>query len=701
MSTLLHVMAGRPADAQAAGTPGGKAPGNDDISMRTVIDTIAEGVLTLDPEGLVRSVNPAGCRMFGYAAHEIVGRHIAQLLPAEHSGRHAAGLRRLRVAGRNAVELPALHKSGSVFHVELTVSDVRHADGTGLVCIVRDISDRKRAADLLHAEKERLRVTLRSIGDAVISTNTAGLITYVNPVAEAMTGWDAVRAIGERLDRVLQLSTADGGPAATPVLQRVLRRCDLDGVKRPSFLRRPGGALVPIEESATLICDAGGAVAGVVLVFHDVSQACAMALALDHQASHDVLTGLINRSEFERRLQAILLGGQRTCHTLLYLDLDRFKIVNDSCGHVAGDELLRQVAVLLAGRLRHGDMLARLGGDEFGILLDDSGAGAAALFAESLRHMVADFRFSWRDRAFPVSVSIGVAPFSAACTPVDDVLRDADAACYVAKDKGGNRSHVHTADDAALARRRGEISWLGRIRKALDEQRFVLHAQHMQALSGNAGGVRHEELLVRMIDEQGILVPPATFIPVAERYGMMRLIDRWVIGHTCAGYAERRRRQRQPVCYAVNLSATSICDDGLRAFVLEQFARYQVPPQSICFEITETSAIANLDEATALMLELKAIGCRFALDDFGSGMASFSNLKHLPVDFLKIDGSFVRSMVEDKTDRAMVEAINQIGHVMRIQTIAEFAENHEILAALREMEVDYAQGYAIARPVPW
>ena len=554
----------------------------------------------------------------------------------------------------------------------------------------------------LAVSENRLRVTLNSIGDAVITTDTDGNVMYLNPVAQTMTGWTTEEAAGLPLPTVFHIVDELTNDVAPNPLGPVLRNEKAVARAENTMLVQRGGARFSIKDSAAPILDPQDGILGAVLVFHDVSEAHKMAAQLSHQATHDALTGLINRREFERRLELALQTAklQDKQHTLLYLDLDQFKIVNDTCGHVAGDELLRQLSTILRDKLRQSDTLARLGGDEFGVLLENCSHEPALRIADLLRQTVSDFHFVWLDKIFPIGVSIGLATFSNGGVTLADILRMADAACYVAKDKGRNRIHVYTQEDKELAQRHGEMGWIGRIQKALDEQRFVLYSQKILPLARGDDSEEHYELLLRMRDADGELVPPMAFIPAAERYGLMPLLDRWVIKTAFSQYASRHPRGGPRVTCAINLSGTSICDENFLKFVRDQFDRYDVPPASICFEVTETSAIANLSHAAVLIRELKAIGCRFSLDDFGSGMSSFAYLKHLPVDYLKIDGGFVKDMVNDPIDHAMVEAINRIGHVMGIQTIAEFVENDAILEALRTIGVDFAQGYGVEMPKP-
>ena len=565
-----------------------------------------------------------------------------------------------------------------------------------------DITGLKMVEKALLAEKERLRVTLGSIGDAVITTDTLGRVTYLNPIAEKMTGWSDAEAHGKLLVEVFEIVHDITGVAAQNPVDLVLATGKIAGLDDDTTLIQRGGVRFPIKDSAAPICAPDGEMLGVVLVFHDVTLARKMTAEMTYQATHDPLTGLINRREFERRLEFALLSGlhQQKSHSLLYLDLDQFKIVNDTCGHVAGDALLRQLTALMQQELRSSDTLARLGGDEFGVLLEGCLTEPAARIADKLRRSVGDFRFAWKDKIFPIGVSIGLVTFSNGGITLSDVMSMADAACFVAKDRGRNRVHIHTPDDKALANRSGEMGWIGKIQKALDENRFVLYSQKILSLDNAIDDHDHYEILLRMRDEDGAIVPPMAFIPAAERYDLMIALDRWVVQAAFAQFLHRHPIGSKPAMCAINLSGKTLSDESFPAFIIEQFARYPIPPQCICFEITETAAIANLQQTTLLIREIKALGCRFALDDFGSGMSSFTYLKHLPVDFLKIDGSFVKDMVGDPIDRAMVKSIHEIGGLMGIQTIAEFVENEEILSALRVIGVNFAQGYGVERPRP-
>ena len=419
------------------------------------------------------------------------------------------------------------------------------------------------------------------------------------------------------------------------------------------------------------------------------------------EANHDVLTGLVNRSAFERRVDEMCKDaamGHRS-HILACLDLDRFKVINDTCGHAGGDEFLRQLATLLKSHVRASDTLARLGGDEFGLLLEGCSIEHAQRVTAQILAAVQDFRFVWDTKVFTVGVSIGVAAITADLEAAEALGR-ADMACYWAKEQGRGRVSIYRTGDADMAARRREVSWVSRLNKALDEDRFVLYHQSYLALAGNAKR-EHLEVLLRLIDEDGRIVPPGSFIPAAERYHLMPAIDRWVVQRVFENYRQLlAERQGRSLTCAINLSGTSINAEGFLDFIRVLAIKHALPPRAICFEITETVAINDLRHASEFMRECKSMGFLFALDDFGTGTSSFGYLKTLPVDFLKIDGAFVKNLASDEVDKAMTETINRIGHIMGIETIAEFAENAEIIDELRTIGVDYAQGYGVNRPSP-
>ena len=564
------------------------------------------------------------------------------------------------------------------------------------------LEEKRQQTELLYQEVQQLaQVTLQSISDGVATADTNGQVVYLNPVAEQLTGWSLDQARGRLLTQVVRLvDELSGDPLADPVALCLENegRMNLPG---PVLLRhRREEKEYPVEVRVSPLREPGGQIRGVALVFNDTSELTVLSRRLSYQASHDALTGLINRHEFEAQLDLALSNShhKNRRHALCYVDLDQFKVINDTCGHVAGDELLKQLAVRLRAVIRETDTVARLGGDEFGLLLEDYTLDQAREVANTLLDMVRDYQFTWGDKSFSVGLSIGLVPITADSGDITDLLSAADSACYMAKSRGRNRVHIFEQDDLALARHRGEMQWLQEIRDALKGDRFQLFHQRILALDEAEAGRDASEILLRLRGENGEIIPPNTFLPVAERYHLMPAIDRWVVHHSLRRLRAQGRNSA-PVHYSINLSAQSLSENEFLDFVLQELAESGVPAEQVCFEITETTAIANLNRAMRFITELKAQGCRFALDDFGSGLSSFAYLKNLPVDYLKIDGSFVKDMDTNRVDRAMVQAINEIGHLMGIKTVAEFVTNAAVMAVLKEIGVDYVQGSHIARPV--
>ena len=552
----------------------------------------------------------------------------------------------------------------------------------------------------LEEQKERAEVTLRSLGEAVIATGATGVIEFMNPAAEQLTGWSANEATGQALRDVVTLLGEDDRHVIEDPVMDCLCVGEVITSTEHTVLVSLAEQEAAVEYTAAPMLSAAGDIVGVVMVMRDVSKERKLKSQLSWQASHDAMTGLVNRREFENRLARAISSSHDDGaeHALLYMDLDQFKVVNDSCGHVAGDELLKQLAVLFEEHIRKSDTLARLGGDEFGVLLEKCSVQQAAQIAEMLRKTVREYRFAWERHSFDVGVSIGLVPILDGNQGVADVLSAADVACYQAKELGRNRVHMYEDSDVDLAMRHGEIRWVSRISKAIDENRLQLYRQPIVPVVADEQVAPHYELLVRLLDEDGNIVPPGAFIPAAERYNIMSRVDCWVIEAALSGFPVDQG-DAAPF-YSINLSGASINETDVLAFIKDRIAYYNVPPGKLCFEITETAAIANLSRATEFINELRALGCKFALDDFGSGLSSFAYLKMLSVDFLKVDGMFVKDLVDDPIDYAMVRSINEIGHVMGMQTIAEFVENDAILVRLRQIGVDFAQGFGIASPEP-
>lgn len=579
-------------------------------------------------------------------------------------------------------------------------------DDTGrlrrLVGVELDITERKLYEEALFREKESAQITLQSIGDGVITTDGDSMVEYINPVAEELTGWRLDDATGRPIDEIFRCFHEETCEPLENAMSVAIRRDRPIKAVRPTLLIQRDGNELYIESTAAPIRDDRGVVSGGVLVFHDVSESRELNRRLSYHASHDILTGLVNRREFEARLDRALKSAKarETSYALLSLDLDQFKIVNDSCGHSAGDALLGQLGALLKSKIRWRDTVARMGGDEFGVLLESCSPEEAMVTADALREAVRDFKFLWDERPFRLGVSIGVVPITADNQDVETLVSAAESACRAAKEAGRNRIHCFQENDIDLMRRRKEMQWAARINNALDESRFELYRQTIRPLHDNMERGTHFEILLRMRDEAGKIVGPDLFIVAAERYGITPNIDRWVIENTLRWLvSEADERERLSLC-SINLSGQSLADDKFLPFVIDQFHRSGIDPSKICFEITETAAIASYSQANRFIHSLKELGCMFALDDFGTGLSSFGYLKHFPVDFLKIDGSFVREMLHDPIDREMVRSINEIGHLTGKRTIAEFAENEEIITMLRGMGIDYAQGYGVSEPQP-
>ncbi len=487
------------------------------------------------------------------------------------------------------------------------------------------------------------------------------------------------------------------------IMQGLFERCLLNPLQvYKQELRQvcENGRIIWVRESAKCVKN-DNQPSSLLLVGEDITEARLLNEKIAYQASHDALTGLDNRSQFDSYVKQVvaLACEDGSEHALCYLDLDQFKVVNDTCGHVAGDELLRQLGDLLRKHTRRNDFVARLGGDEFGVLMTHCPLNEAFRASENLRDLIKDFRFAWEDRSFTIGVSIGISAINGLNGNAVDLLKEADVACYAAKDKGRNRVHVFRPDDEELAIRNGEMQWVDRINQGLEHDRFCLYGQPIVSILHPDEGM-HFETLVRYKEEDGRIIPPGAFLSAAERYNLASALDRWVIINLFEWIATKPGFLDALSLCSVNLSGLSLSDETMLAFISEQFAKWAIPAHKICFEVTETAAIANLSYATKFINQLKDQGCLFSLDDFGSGLSSFAYLKNLPVDFLKIDGLFVKDILDDKVDLAMVKSINEVGHVMGKKTIAEFVENEQIFNLLSVLGVDYAQGYGIGKPVP-
>ncbi|MEW8506652.1 MAG: EAL domain-containing protein [Candidatus Thiodiazotropha sp.] len=554
----------------------------------------------------------------------------------------------------------------------------------------------EKSSNQLEAVNKKMSLILESTGEGIFGIDELGACTFINKAAADMLGYSQDELLNLEIHKSIRMFEEAGKSFNSTVLQQG----ESIRVKDESFLRK-NETLFPVEYSTYPIME-NGHFKGSVTVFRDVTATRSMMREMRFLATHDSLTHLLNRHAFDQRLrQAFAKSKDRGVeHVLLYMDLDQFKLVNDTCGHVAGDMMLRQLSHRLQRTIGGNDVLARLGGDEFGLLMENCQLTRAQQLAVKICSVVKDFRFSWEGRSFSTGVSIGIVAIGANTESPHSALSSADAACYVAKDMGRNRIHVYQPYDEEIKRQQGEMRWVGRIESAMDQQRFSLLQQPIMSLRSSAIGDEHIEVLLRMKDERGKQIMPGAFIPAAERYNVMASLDRWVISHAFRWLSENPQRLDELGLCAINLSGQSLGDGSLHEHILEQLRKFDLPADKISFEITETAVVSRLDQAARFISLLKRRGFRFALDDFGTGMSSFSYLKRLPVDYLKIDGSFVSNMVKDPVDRAMVESINEIGHLMGLQTIAEYVENDQTLEQLIDIGVDYAQGFGVVRPMP-
>jgi diguanylate cyclase (GGDEF)-like protein/PAS domain S-box-containing protein len=659
-----------------------------------------------DDDSLVFSSSTA--EVFGLPEHLLpaTGEELLEFVPLADHQEIARNFKRVFQTGEmyeteHRFEIPG---RGTVW--VMVRGRVERGDGgrvDKVVGVSADITARKQAERALQRAKEHAQVTLASISDGVVRTDGGGRIDYLNPSAERLLGVYLQQVQGQMLSKFYRSINADTRTPRPNVVDECLVSRHVIEPAEASLLILDDGSELAVRESAAPIIAENGDLVGAVLVFTNVSQLHSLQQRMEHLASHDPLTGLINRREFELRLADAISDAAKSFrqHVLCYLDLDEFKVVNDTCGHGAGDELLRQLTSVLSAVIPKGNTLARLGGDEFGMLFMNCSAEEATANAQMLLDSVRQYRFQWDGRIFEVAASIGIVPVVGGNGNLAQLMSAADSACYVAKDRGRNQIHVTRIDDSAIRVRHTEMRWVQRINRALDENRFRLFRQPIKPLQ-DAEAPEFNELLLRLVDVEGRIVAPSQFITAAERYRLMPVIDLWVVGaalNTISSITELN--DDVSAAFTINLSGQSFGNGELKSLILEQLDLLQIPPRRVMFEITETAAISNLSKALEFMSTLRDRGCRFILDDFGSGLSSFRYLKSLDIEFLKIDGELVREIASDLIQREMVAAIHRIGESMGIQTIGEWVENVDIERALIDIGVDYAQGWGIGKPKPF
>jgi len=674
--------------------------------FRQAMEHSAIGMALVSLDGRWQMVNHAICDLLGYSPSEFAERTFRSIT---HPDDLAADLRQLErlLAGEidsYRMEKRYLCKNGQYLWALLAVSLLRD-ESTGeplhFIAQVESIHERKKAQEALFEEKERLHITLRSIGDAVICTDAQMNISFMNPIAEQLTGWTLSAAMSVPLEQVFRVVDENSGQAIPNPVATCLQTLRPVYLQDGAVLLSRSGERHDVQDSAAPVLTAAGEVLGAVLVFQDTTQARALQRELAHSATHDALTGLPNRNWFEKRLREACEAARQQLqrHALCFIDLDRFKIVNDTAGHAAGDVLLRELSHVIRHQVRTDDVLARLGGDEFALLLHNCTVEQAEAVCQKVIDAIRGQRFPWEGRVYDLGASIGITAIDAEAPPVGELMSRADVACYAAKAAGRNRVSVYRSDESDAQRHHQELQVAAGIHSALEANRFRLFAQEIRPLQPTRADSCHIEILVRMVDENGQLVMPGAFIPAAERYDLMGHVDRWVIRHVLGGYGARLLAV-PGLKVAINLSANSLGEPFLLPFLHAELHDSVLPANRIQLEITETALINNMAAAKRLVAEMRHAGCTVALDDFGTGLSSFAYLKQFPVDYLKIDGSFIRHLATNAVDREIVSSINDIGHRLGVSTVAESVEDEQTLEALRVIGVDFAQGYVIGRPQP-
>ena len=659
--------------------------------------------VTLVHTEIILYANDAAADLFGVSRGALQGKPVTDLMrPA-----YRAVVRRQvsdQLEGNEpsqVIEVQLIHGDERGLWAELHSRVIDFSGTRALLTVARDISHRKSMEASLGRGKLQARITLESIGEGVITTDTAGIIDYMNEAAEQLSGSSRSLGIGKRLtDLIALVDESDRESLGDPVQTCLNERKRISLGRRALLLSKQGGRECSVELTASPIRGAEGTVAGCVIIFHDVTEIRGLTRQMSYQASHDALTGLVNRADFERQLEAALKSARSADvgHVVCYLDLDRFKAVNDTSGHLAGDNLLREIASLLKEKVRDSDTVARLGGDEFALLLVGCPLDKGQQIADDVCRAVGDYRFVWHDQIFDIGVSIGLVEIGHESGSAENVLGAADSACYVAKQQGRGQVRVYSARDEIVARQRGEIHWLQRLQQALKESQFELFVQPIISVAGRVKEGPALEVLLRLRDESGELILPGQFLDSATRYQLMSHIDRWVVQATVTAMASGALRLPDERSCAINLSGQTLGDEDFLEFVVEALDHTGVSPSQLCFEVAESAIVTSLDHAHRFVNVLHGIGCRFALDNFGSGIGSFSNLRHLSIDYLKIDGAFIRDLETDTVNRAMVTAMIKLARTLDFQIIAEQVEDQASFETVRRMGVDFVQGYVVERP---
>jgi diguanylate cyclase (GGDEF)-like protein/PAS domain S-box-containing protein len=677
-----------------------KIEGRDRL-FRDFARTLPEIVLIHDEKILL--ANDSAAALIGLEPAQLVGRDVVDLVKPAYRALFRKSVTR-RLEGQDVprrLEIQMINGARAGLWVEAQSSTIEFHGRPAILTVARDVSHRKSLEVSLSRSKRQAQYTLESIGEGIITTDNDGHIDYMNRAAETLIGTSREDAAGHKIGELFMLvDDTDRRPLGDPVDRSLAMRRRVNMGRRAVMVTQDGEQEHSVELSASPIRGPSDSISGTVVVFHDVGELRGLTRKMSYQATHDPLTGLVNRREFERRLDEAMdsAHAEEAVHMLFYMDLDRFKAVNDSCGHLAGDNMLREVATLIREQVRDSDFVGRLGGDEFGALLIGCPIDKARQIATDICNAVADYRFVWRDKIFNIGISIGLVEISHISGTVQDVMSAADSACYVAKQEGRGKVHIYSARDEAVARERGDIRWLRELQTALHEDTFELAVQPIIAMSRGADSGPAAEVLIRL-PGRGSDSDTADFLRPAQRYQLMPQIDRWVVNATLTAISSGELKIAGHRSCAINLSGQTIADDAFLGFVVDALDRTGIAPSAICFEVTERAILDNVKQAQRFIEVLHGIGCEFSLDDFGSGMGSFSSLKHLPIDYLKIDGMYTHNVQTDEVNQEMVAAMIKLARAMEFRVVAEQVERQEDFDWLRDVGVDYVQGYFVDRPV--
>ncbi len=664
--------------------------------------TIPEVVLIHDEKILL--ANDSAASLIGLSPEQLEGRQVADLVKPAYRALFRKTMAK-QLSGQKVprrLEIQLINGNDQGLWVEAQSSLIEYRGNDAVLTVARDVSYRKSLEVSLSRSKRQAQYTLESIAEGVITTDNEGRVDYMNRAAEGMTGTDRESAAGNQVSEIFSLiDEADRRSLGDPVERCLAMRRRVNMGRRALLVSHDNEHEHSVEITASPIKGPGNSITGTVVVFHDVSELRGLTRQMSYQATHDPLTGLVNRREFERRLQEAMdsTHSEESSHILCYMDLDRFKAVNDSCGHLAGDNMLREVATLIKDQVRDSDFVGRLGGDEFGTLLVGCPIEKASQIGADICNAVANYRFVWQDKIFNIGISVGLVEINQSSGSLQDVVSAADSACYVAKQRGRGQIHIYSARDEAIARERGDIQWLRQMQTALHEDRFELALQSIIATSGQESGPAYE-VLIRLPDERGRIANSAEFLRPAQRYQLMPQIDRWVVSSTLAAMTAGEIRLPKGRSCSINISGQTLTDEGFLGFVVETLDRSGVAPGSICFEVNENVVTTDMHHVQRFIEVVHGIGCEFALDDFGSGLGAFSKLKTLPVDYLKIDGAYTRGLKNDDINQEMVTAMIKLARTMQFRVIAEQVESQQDFDWLRDIGVDFVQGNFIEYPTP-